>query len=113
LINFRNKKKILISPDGKEEEFPDNINFINVFKDGSRIISDKCIEKAEVFHCQNLRILSKDGAMKPIPVEYSYLINMGVNHKNLNEKSFVVLFNNTTSNKNIIDEKGTMLLLKM
>ncbi|WP_326983257.1 hypothetical protein VUJ46_01545 [Chryseobacterium sp. MYb264] len=110
LINYRNKKKILISPDGKEEEFPDNINLIDVFKDGSKIISDKCIEKSEVSHCQNVRILSKDGAMKPIPFEYSYLVNMGVNHKNLNEKSFTILFNNATSNKNIIDEKGTILL---
>lgn len=110
LINYRNKKKVLISPSGKEEEFPDNINFIDVFKDGSKIISDKCIEKSEVFHCQNVRILSKDGTLKPIPVEYIYVVNMGINHKNLNEKSFVVLFNNTTSKKNIIDEKGTILL---
>ena len=112
LTNRRNQKKILISPDGKEEEFPENINFINVFKDGSKIVSDKCIEKPEVFHCPNVRIIAKDGTIKSIPSEYRFIINMGTNYQNFNEKSFVLLFNPTTANKNIIDEKGNLLLPK-
>ncbi|TDX84418.1 hypothetical protein B0I22_2037 [Epilithonimonas xixisoli] len=112
LTNRRNQKKILISPDGKEEEFPENINFINVFKDGSKIVSDKCIEKPEVFHCPNVRIVSKDGTIKSIPSEYRFIINMGINYQNFNEKSFVFLYNSATGNRNIIDEKGTMLFPK-
>ncbi|UQB69018.1 hypothetical protein [Epilithonimonas zeae] len=112
LTNRKNKKSILISPDGKEEEFAEDVNFINVFKDGSKIISDKCIEKPEVFHCSNVRIVSKDGTINQIPSQYRFLINMEKNHTNFKEKSFVVLFNSTTANKNIIDEKGTMLLPK-
>lgn len=113
LVEEKDEKEFLISPDGKEELLPRNLKFINVFKDGSKLFSDKCIEYSEVDHCPNLKIVSKNGETKNILSEYRFLIGVGHHNSiNLNEKSFTIIHHHKTLNANLMDETGKILLDK-
>ena len=109
----KGEKYILISPNGKEEPLLENLNFINVFKDGSKLYSDKCKDYSEVTHCPNLKIVSKNGETKNVSSEYRFLIGVGYSNKiNLNDKSFTIVHHRQTLKVNLIDETGKILLDK-